>query len=99
MLHFSVLAGPKSPHCAAAGSPRWYRMVRSAPSPDELPMRVSPAVGMAAALAAFLSPVETLRAAPPSGVVAVTMPSSAQWVVHEVIPGERLVEVAERYAV
>ena len=27
------------------------------------------------------------------------MPSSAQWIVHEVIPGERLVEVADRYAV
>ena len=59
-------------------------------------MRVSPVVGMTAAIAAFLSPVETLRAAPPSGVVAATMPSSSQWVVHEVIPGERLVEVAER---
>jgi murein endopeptidase/LysM repeat protein len=54
---------------------------------------------VAAALAAFANPVETLRAAPPSGVVAATMPSSAQWIVHEVIPGERLVEVADRYAV
>lgn len=66
---------------------------------DESPMRVSPFVGLAAAIAAFLVSGDHLHAAPPAGLVAATTPPSTQWIVHEVIPGERLGDVADRYAV
>lgn len=62
-------------------------------------MRVSPVVGVVAAIAAFLVRADSLHAAPSSGVVAATITSGAQWIVHEVIPGERLTDVADRYAV
>jgi LysM repeat protein len=62
-------------------------------------MRVSPVVGVTAALAAFLVPGDTLHAAPPASVLAATAPPTAQWIVHEVIPGEHLAQVAQRYAV
>ena len=40
------------------------------------------------------------HAAPPAqGLVAATTPASAQWVLHEVLPGERLAQIADRYAV
>ena len=66
---------------------------------DESHMRVSHVVGLAAAIAAFLVSGVRLHAAPPAGLVAATTPPSAQWIVHEVIPGERLSDVADRYAV
>jgi murein endopeptidase len=62
-------------------------------------MRVSPFVSVTAAIAAFLVPADNLYAAPPSGVVAAAVPPTAQWILHEVIPGERLTDVADRYAV
>lgn len=62
-------------------------------------MRVSPLVGMAAALSAFLCSSEPLHAAPPGSVVAATTPPSTELIVHEVLPGESLSEVADRYAV
>jgi murein endopeptidase len=66
--------------------------------PYEMPMRVT-LFGVTAALAAFVISADTLHAAPPLGVTAATTPPSSQWVVHEVIPGEGLEEVATRYAV
>ncbi len=40
------------------------------------------------------------QATPPTGsVVATTKPPAAQWVSHEVLSGERLAEIADRYAV
>ncbi len=39
-------------------------------------------------------------AAPPAqGLVASTTPASAQWILHEVLPGELLQQIADRYAV
>jgi murein endopeptidase len=50
--------------------------------------------------AAGLCSVRTALAAPPTGnMVASTKPPTAQWVQHEVLPGERLAEIADRYAV
>ena len=54
---------------------------------------------LTAATAAFVIGANTLHAAPPLGVTAATTPPSSQWVVHEVIPGEHLEEIAARYAV
>src|SRR4051812_781442 len=63
------------------------------------PMRVSPVVALTAVIAAFFARADSLHAAPPSSVVAATVPPSAQWIIHEVIPSERLSDVADRYAV
>lgn len=62
-------------------------------------MRVSLVAALTAIIAAFLIPADSLYAAPPSGVVAATMPPGTLWIVHEVIPSERLSDVANRYAV
>lgn len=66
--------------------------------PNEKRMRIGLIV-FAAALVAVVVGAETLRAAPPLGVTAATAPPSSEWILHEVIPGERLTHIAERYAV
>jgi murein endopeptidase/LysM repeat protein len=62
-------------------------------------MRLSPVVSVTATLCACLVTANGLYAAPPAGVVAATTPPSNEWIEHEVIPGERLLDVANRYAV
>lgn len=52
-----------------------------------------------AALATIVVGATSLHAAPPLGVTAATAPPSSEWILHEVIPGEKLTAVAERYAV
>jgi LysM repeat protein len=54
----------------------------------------------AALLTAVVVPADSLHAAPPTTrVVAAAAGANAQWITHEVVPGERLSEIAERYAV
>ena len=64
-------------------------------------MRVSHVVSVTAIIAAFwaYAPTDHLQASPPSSVVAAAVQPSAQWIIHEVIPGERLTDIADRYAV
>ncbi|HET6338816.1 MAG TPA: penicillin-insensitive murein endopeptidase [Polyangiales bacterium] len=62
-------------------------------------MRVSPVVALTAVIAVFFARADSLHAAPPSGVMAATVTPSAQWIIHEVIPGERIADVADRFAV
>lgn len=62
-------------------------------------MRVTPVVALTAVIAAFLARADSLHAAPPSSVVAAAIPPGAQWIIHEVIPGERLSDVSDRFAV
>ncbi len=61
-------------------------------------MRLSPFCLMAA-MAALLVRADSLHAAPPLGVTAATAPASTQWILHEVIPGERMADIANRYSV
>jgi hypothetical protein len=57
-------------------------------------------VGAALAAATVTVPVHLLRAAPPTAsVMAVALPTSAPWITHEIIGGENLNEIADRYAV
>jgi LysM repeat protein len=54
----------------------------------------------AALLTAVMVPADSLHAAPPTTrVVAAAASAGALWISHEVVPGERLAEIAERYAV
>lgn len=62
---------------------------------------VSPShvVGIACIACIALAPRPALASPPSPALVASTTPASAQWVAHEVLPGERLTEIADRYAV
>lgn len=65
-------------------------------------MRLRSVVCASAALAAFIVPADSLRAAPPiARVVAATvsLPPKAQWISHEIVNGESLGQIADRYAV
>lgn len=62
-------------------------------------MRLRPVVSLTATLCACLVTADGLHAAPPAGLVAATTPPSNQWIEHEVIPGEQLFDIANRYAV
>jgi murein endopeptidase len=59
----------------------------------------------AAAIAAAMGPVgqHSVTAAPPTARVlaasTISLPPSSQWITHEIVSGERLDEIAERYAV
>jgi murein endopeptidase len=66
-------------------------------------MRLKSVVSLtAAALAAALGHVVSVDAAPPPARViasTISLPPSSQWITHEIVNGERLDEIAERYAV
>jgi LysM repeat protein len=65
-------------------------------------MRLRSVVCAGVALAAFTVPADSLRAAPPLAqrmVAAAVLPSRAQWISHEIVSGESLGEIADRYAV
>jgi murein endopeptidase/LysM repeat protein len=66
-------------------------------------MRLKTAVCVTAvAVTAALSQVVSVTAAPPPARIlaaTVSLPPSSQWVNHEIVSGERLDEIAERYAV
>lgn len=56
----------------------------------------------AAAVAAASVPAHSLRAAPPTSRVvaaAISLPQNAQWITHEIVNGESLEDIAERYSV
>jgi LysM repeat protein len=58
----------------------------------------------ATALVAAVVPADSLRAAPPTthmvaAAVSMPLPDSAQWIAHEIVNGESLAEIAQRYAV
>jgi LysM repeat protein len=55
----------------------------------------------AALLTAVIVPADSLHAAPPTTrvVAAAAAGANAQWITHEVVPGERLTDIADRYAV
>jgi hypothetical protein len=66
----------------------------------ESAMRLRSVVSVSALLAAFVVPADSLHAAPPTNrVVAATAAPGTFWINHEIIPGERLDEIADRYAV
>lgn len=64
-------------------------------------MRLRSLVCTSAALTlAVIVPADSLHAAPPTTrVVAAAASASALWITHEVVPGERLEQIADRYAV
>jgi hypothetical protein len=66
----------------------------------ESAMRMRSVVSVSALLAAFVVPADSLHAAPETNrVVATAAAPGTFWVNHEIIPGERLDEIADRYAV
>lgn len=54
---------------------------------------------MSSCLVLGLGPAHAFASPPSQTLVASTTPASAQWVAHVVLPGERLTEIADRYAV
>jgi murein endopeptidase len=68
----------------------------------EKPMPLRSLFSFSALALALLLPADVLLAAPPTSRVvaaAISLPPKPQWITHEIIAGERLDEIAERYSV